>query len=400
MEKKTGGWARIAFLGIMTAMAPLSTDMYLPALPELQADFGITASMAQMSLTMTMVGMAAGQVIGGPVSDKMGRKIPLLLGMLLFTFASLMCFLVTDIYHFLAFRLLQGMAGAFGIVIARAIARDVCEGPELMRYFAILMMVNGLAPIIAPVFGGQILAFTDWRGIFAVLVLIGILQSIETVCFRESLPKEKRSATFTESFKSFPMLLRDTYFRGHCLLQCFVFGAFFAYIAGSSFLFQNVYGVSPQTYSYIFGGIGVGLLFSGSLPAKLAGTVREIVMMKWSLLIPAAGSLLLLAGFLLDAPIWYTIPILFITIIPLSVFGAASISLALSKQGKVSGSASALLGFFSMILGGVAMPLAGIAGDHTAVPMGILMVIGYAMAAVTFYTMIAPFHKRELHGRR
>lgn len=396
MEKR--GFGLIAFLGILTAIAPLSTDMYLPSLPELSAEFGITASMAQMTLTMTMVGMALGQVVGGPVSDKMGRKLPLLFGMAVFTLASLLCIFVSDIYHFLVLRFLQGFFGAFGIVVARAVARDVCQGPELMRYFAVLMMVNGLAPILAPVAGGQILAFTTWRGVFVALVVVGAVQVVETVFFRETLPKAKRSESFLESFKSFPMLLHDTYFRGHCLVQCFVFGSFFAYIAGSSFLFQNVYGVSPQVYSYIFGGIGVGLLLSGTLPARLAGTVREIVMLKYSLFIPAGGSLFLLAGFLMDAPIWYTVPVLFITIIPLSVMGAASVALALSKEGKVSGSASALLGFFSMILGGVCMPLAGIAGDHTAVPMGILMVAGYWLALLVFYKMIVPVHRREIRN--
>jgi len=392
--KQKQNWALIVLLGILTALAPLSTDMYLPALPELAGEFGIHASLTQLTLTMTTLGMAAGQLTGGPVSDKMGRRAPLLLGMAIFTAASTACFLASDIDHFLCFRFLQGFFGAFGIVIARAIARDVTEGPELMRYFAILMMVNGLAPILAPVAGGQILNFTTWRGIFAVLAVIGAALVLATFVFKETLPREKRNAGFFASFESFPMLLHDNYFRGHCLLQCFVFGAFFAYIAGSSFLFQNVYGVSAQTYSFIFGGIGVGLLLSGAMPARLAGTVPEIMMLRWSLLIPLAGSTALLAGFLCGAPIWYTVPVLFVTIIPLSVFGAASVSLALSKQGRVSGGASALLGFFSMILGAAAMPLAGVMGDASAIPMGVLMLAGYAAAYVTFQKAIVPQHKK------
>lgn len=388
------GFVLIAFLGMLTALAPLSTDMYLPSLPEMSAEFGITASMAQATLTMTMVGMALGQVVGGPVSDKMGRKVPLLVGLFVFTAASLACVFAADVYYFLFLRFLQGFSGAFGIVIARAVARDVTEGPELMKYFAILMMVNGLAPILAPVVGGQILMVTTWRGVFEALVVIGAVMLAGTVYFKETLPVERRSASFFESFQSFPMLMKNGYFRGHCLVQCFVFGSFFSYLAGSSFLFQNVYEVSPQGYSFIFGGIGVGLLLTGTIPAKLAGTVREITMMKYSLLIPAVGSVFLLAGFLLDESIWYTVPVLFITIVPLSVLGASSVALALAKEGKVSGSASALLGFFSMILGGVCMPLAGIAGDHTAVPMGILMVAGYVLALVTFYTAIVPEHKK------
>ena len=151
------------FLGIMTAMAPLSTDMYLPALPELGGDFGISASLTQLTLTMTMLGMAFGQIFMGPLSDRFGRKLPLLVGMIVFTAASAGACLSENITAFLVFRFLQGFSGASGIVIARAIARDVAEGPELTRFFAILMLVNGLAPIAAPVIGGQILRFTSWR---------------------------------------------------------------------------------------------------------------------------------------------------------------------------------------------------------------------------------------------
>lgn len=182
-------------------------------------------------------------------------------------------------------------------------------------------------------------------------------------------------------------------------MQCFVFGAFFAYLAGSSFLFQNIYHVSPQTYSFIFGGIGIGLLIVGMVPARLAGRVPDAALLRWSIAIPLAGSLLLLAGFLAAAPIWYTIPVLFVTIVPLSVMGTASFSLALSRQGKNAGSASALIGCAQMILGGVMMPVVGIAGDHTAVPMGIIMLTGYLLANIVFRKLIAPAHVGEKRRR-
>jgi DHA1 family bicyclomycin/chloramphenicol resistance-like MFS transporter len=146
-------------------------------------------------------------------------------------------------------------------------------------------------------------------------------------------------------------------------------------------------------YSLIFGGIGVGLMLAGMLPARLAGRVPDVVLLKYSILVPLAGSIFLLGGFLAEMPIWYTVLVLFITVVPLSVIGAASFSLALSRQGKNAGSASALIGFFSMILGGCMMPVVGIAGDHTAVPMGIIMVIGYALGVLCYYTMIAPAHR-------
>lgn len=392
MNARTRLWLTI-FLGIMTAIAPLSTDMYLPALPEVQADFAVSTSLVQLTLTMTTLGMALGQILAGPLSDLHGRRIPLFIGMLVFIGATLGCVLAEDIYLFLFFRFFAGFAGASGIVIARAIARDVCEGAELTRFFAVLMMVNGFAPIIAPVIGGQILLFADWRATFVLLTLIGVLLAGATLIYQETLPKERRSANMTDSLKKFPALLRDRYFLGHCLLQCFVFGAFFSYLSGSSFVFQNIYAVSPQVYSIIFAVIGAGLLLAGVLPARLAGRVPDIVMLKYAVLVPFVGSALLLLGFYFAAPLAVILVLLFLTVVPLSVMGAASFSLALSRQGKNAGSASALIGCFSMLLGACMMPVVGIAGDHTAIPMGIIMLTGYGLGTLVFYRMIVADYK-------
>ena len=385
-------WLTI-FLGVMTAIAPLSTDMYLPALPEVQTDFGVSTSLVQMTLTMTTLGMALGQILAGPLSDLVGRRRPLFVGMLVFIGATLGCVLAEDIYLFLFFRFCAGFAGASGIVIARAIARDVCEGAELTRFFAVLMMVNGFAPIIAPVIGGQILLFASWRATFVLLTLVGVFLAGAALIYQETLPQEARSANMTDSLKIFPMLLRDRYFLGHCLLQCFVFGAFFSYLSGSSFVFQNVYAVSPQVYSMIFAVIGAGLLLAGVLPARLAGRVPDVVMLKYAVLVPLFGSILLLAGFCLSAPLAVILVVLFLTIVPLSVMGAASFSLALSRQGKNAGSASALIGCFSMLLGACMMPVVGIAGDYTALPMGIVMLSCYGLGTAVFYGMIAAEHR-------
>ena len=365
MDTRSRFWLTV-FLGFMTAIAPLSTDMYLPALPEVQADFGVSTSLVQMTLTMTTLGMALGQILAGPMSDLLGQRRPLFIGMLVFIGATLGCVLAEDIHLFLFFRFCAGFAGASGIVIARAIARDVCEGAELTRFFAVLMMVNGFAPIIAPVIGGQILLFANWRAAFVLLTIIGVFLAGATLIYQETLPQEARSANMTDSLKKFLALLRNRYFFGHCLLQCFVFGAFFSYLSGSSFVFQNIYAVSPQGYSIIFAVIGAGLLLAGILPVRLARRVPDIVMLKYSVLVPLFGSVLLLAGFCFSAPLAVILVVLFLTIVPLSVMGTASFSLALSRQGKNAGSASALIGCFSMLLGACMMPLVGIAGDHTA----------------------------------
>ncbi|MBE6104881.1 MFS transporter, partial [Anaerovibrio lipolyticus] len=181
MSKPKSSFWLVIFLGIMSAMAPLATDMYLPALPVMQADYAISTSIVQMTLTMTMLGMSVGQVFAGPISDMKGRKLPLLLGMLVFMAVSVVCAVATNIWVFLAARFIQGFAGACGIVISRAIARDVCKGAELTKFFSILMMVNGLAPILAPVLGGQILAFGSWRHVFMVLAVIGFVMAGATV---------------------------------------------------------------------------------------------------------------------------------------------------------------------------------------------------------------------------
>ena len=379
----------------MTAMAPLSTDMYLPSLPVMQADFGISASLVQMTLTMTMLGMALGQIFAGPVSDYYGRKKPLVIGMAAFTAATIGCVLAENIMAFLCFRFVMGFAGASGIVVSKAIARDVCEGPELTRFFAMLMMVNGLAPILAPVIGGQILLFTTWRGVFVTLVAIGFVLLLATLVYKETLSPEKRLAGLKASFAKFPQLLKNRYFLGHCLLQCFAFGGFFAYISGSPFVFQNIFQVSPQAYSLIFGGIGVGLLVAGALPARLAGRVPEEKMLQTAMLISFFGSVLLFVGFWFEVGLAVILPILFFTITPLSVLGASSFSLALSRQGKNAGTASALLGFSSMILGGCMMPLVGIAGEHTAIPMCVMMIAGYGLGYFTYLLMVAPEHKQN-----
>jgi len=382
-----------AFLGMLAAMAPLSTDMYLPALPTMERSFGVGISLIQLTLTMTMLGMAVGQIVAGPLSDRLGRRRPLVVGMGLFTVASLGCVLASDIYIFLALRLLAGLAGAVGIVLAKAIARDVASGAELTRFIALLMMVNGLAPILAPVVGGQVLAFTSWRGIFVLLAVVGAALTIASWRFKETLPPGSRAASMSGSFKSFGSLLGDAYFRGHCLVQCFAFAGFFAYISGASFVFQNIYQVTPQTFGLIFGGIGVCILFVGAIPARMAGRIADTRLLRWSLAQSLVGALLILACAVLHAPLWAFLLALVVTIPMISMLSAASFAMGMRAHGMEAGSASALIGFFQMAAGGFMAPLVGMGGNANAMPMALIMVIGYALALVSFYLWIAPAHR-------
>ena len=382
------------FLGALAALAPLSMDMYLPALPILHSEFNVEASAIQLTLTMTMAGMAVGQILAGPISDRFGRKKPLIIGMLAFALSTFGCMTSNSIIIFLAFRLLQGLSGAFGIVIARAIARDECQGAELTKLFAMLMLVNGLAPILAPVIGGQILFFASWREIFLLLSIIGIVLLISSIGFKETLSVDMRASDVVSSFKNFSILMKDRYFLGHCLMQCFFGASFFTYIAGSSFLFQNIYGVSPQVYSAIFGGIGALIALSGTLPARFAGRVQDIKMLIWTIVQALIGSILFLCCVLFKMPMEATLAALVVTIPTMSVFGAASFSLAMRKNGNMAGSASALIGFFSMISGGLMAPLVSIGGSDNALPMAIIMLIGYICTIIVFIKMIYSKHHR------
>lgn len=378
----------IVFLGALTATGCLSTDLYLPALPEVQAEFGISTSAAQLSLTMVMLGMAAGQLVGGPLSDKMGRKKPLVAGMALFALSSWACGMSTSIGMLVFMRFIEGFSGSVGIVIARAVCRDISSGAGLLRLFSILMIINGIAPVLAPVIGGWLLRFMDWHGTFYVLTGIGLLLTLGTFLYRETLPQEKRITSVKLAFFSFPQLLKSSYFLGQCLISGFVFVSFYTYLAGSSFIFQGIYGLTPQEYSYIMAVNGTGLFLTGLIPAWLSHTVREETLLKWSLLIPLAFSIFLCAAFAVKASLWIVLPLLFITVVPLSVTETTSFAMALSRVGKNAGAASALIGFFTVALGGAAMPLAGIGGAETAVPVGVVMVLGYAVCTLVFYRMI------------
>ena len=383
----------MVFLGMLSAMAPLSTDMYLPALPVMTGAFGVGPSLVQLTLTMTMGGMAIGQLMAGPVSDYAGRRRPLVVGMLLFTLSTVGCVVSEDIFVFLVFRFVQGFTGAFGIVTARAVARDLYEGVELTKFFSLLMLVNGLAPILAPVIGGQILLWMSWRGVFVLLAVSGVLLTLSSFFCGETLPKENRIDNMAGSFKNFGVLMGDPYFRGQCLVQFFFFMTFFAYIAGSPFVFQNIYGISAQAYSFLFGGIGVAVSIAGTLPLRLAGRVPDDKVLRWTLWQGIGGSILFAVGCWQQVSFALLVAAL-LTVIPLvSVLGAVSFSMAMKSQGKQAGSASALLGFFSMLAGGLAAPLVGVSGDHDAMPMAFLMLIGSVAAYVSYRLYIAPAHR-------
>ena len=381
----------IIFLGLLTAVTPLATDMYLPSLPIMPGELQTSASNIQLTIGIMTIGIAFGQLFAGPISDVLGRKKPLIIGNLLCVIATMICAYAPTIEVLLLGRFLQGVTGSFGVVISKAIARDHASGPALIKLLASLMMVNGLAPVIAPLLGGQILIYETWRSIFIVLAGFSLLLLIGSFLFTESLPPAQRvEGGLQKAIHNYKTLLQDKAFLGQCGIQYFAFGAFFCYISGSSFVYQNIFHLNAQQFSYIFGINSCGIILASMISSRLSNVIKDYQLLQFSLSVLCIGSILFLSAMLLNMPFLVVTMILFFTVGMVSLFGAASFSMAMAEYGHLAGSASALLGFFSMVSAGIVSPIVGIAGSHTAIPMGITMTVCSAIALLCYYTYAKP----------
>ena len=379
----------VIFLGMLTAITPLATDLYLPALPIMPGELNTTASNIQMTIGVMTFGVAIGQLFGGPISDTMGRKLPLIIGNLLCVISGIICAYAPSIEILLLGRFLQGLTGSVGVVISKAIARDFASGQELTKLFALLMMVNGLAPVLAPLVGGQLLLFTTWRVIFVILALFSTILLVGSFLFRESLPKEKRiTGGIGTAVKNYIKLIKDKPFLGQTLIQLFAFGAFFSYISGSSFVYQNIFQLSAQEFSYLFGINSCGIILASAISGRISNVITSKQLLTFSLWQLTIGSLLFLVAMLLEWPLIPVTIILFFTVCTVSLFGSASFSMAMTSYGKMAGSASAILGFASMFAAGIVSPLVGIGGDHTGIPMGITMLVCAALSLLCLYVLV------------
>jgi L-glyceraldehyde 3-phosphate reductase len=359
-------------LGALTAIGPLSIDMYLPALPRLTRDLSTGAAQAQLTLTACLAGLAVGQVVAGPLSDALGRRRPLLAGVAIYVLASLLCVLAPTVEALIALRLVQGAAGAAGIVIARAVVRDLYDGPAAARFFTLLMLVNGLAPILAPVAGGQLLRVTPWPGIFGVIAAIGTALFLAAlVGLRETLPLGRRATGGARATGAiFRRLLTDRSFVGYALSGGLAFAAMFTYISGSPFVLQDIYGLSPQAYSLVFGANALGLVATGQLCGHLTTRVPLRRLLRTGLTVVALGGVTVLIAVSAGFGLGGVLPGLFLVVAGQGLILPTATALALSgRPAHVAGSASALLGLTQFAIGGAASPLAGLAGPHSSLPM-------------------------------
>ncbi|HEX6478943.1 MAG TPA: Bcr/CflA family multidrug efflux MFS transporter [Ktedonobacteraceae bacterium] len=376
----------VLILGSLSAFGPLSIDMYLPSLPSLSRDLGASASAAQLTLSACLLGLALGQVIAGPLSDTLGRRRPLLVGLVAYVLASLLCVVAPSISLLIGLRLVQGMAGAAGIVIARAIVRDKYSGIAAARFFSILMLVSGIAPIAAPIIGGLLLRFTSWRGVFIILAILVTLMLLAVITgLGETLPPEQRqSGELRTTLATFRRLLTDRLFVGYALSCGLSFAAMFSYISGSPFVIQDIYGLSPQAFSLIFGTNALGIALVGQVSGRLVGRVSPRRLLAGALTAVALGGVALLVVVIAHVGLLGILPTLFVVVASQGMVFPNATALALADHPHTAGSASALLGVLQFALGATLAPLVGVAGPTTALPMAIVIAFLGVSALTTF----------------
>jgi MFS transporter, DHA1 family, multidrug resistance protein len=377
-------------LGALSMFGPITTDLYLPGLPDVGDDLRVAESQVQVTLTACLIGLALGQAIAGPLSDSLGRRRPLLTGLALFVVASLGCAVAPSIVVLDLLRLVQGLCGAAGIVLARAIVRDHWSGVAAARIYAILMGAVSLGPILAPPIGAALLGVMDWRGLFVVLAGWGVLLLVSAAAWvRESLPPEaRRETSLLLTLRVGRRLLADRRFSGYTLASGLAFGALFSYISGSSFVYQDVYGVSTQAYGLLFALNGCGLLLGNVANSRLQDRFGPHRLLRRGMVGTLAGAALLTVSVLAGAGLAGLIVSLFIVVVSIGFVASNAVALALEPYGGAeAGTASALIGVIQFLIGALAAPLAGVAGE-SAVPMAIMMLAFAGASIVTLRAFV------------
>ncbi|EMH4162094.1 multidrug effflux MFS transporter [Pluralibacter gergoviae] len=368
-----------AILGLLTAIGPLCSDFYLPALPEIATHLSTSTTLTQLSLTSALIGLGLGQLFFGPLSDRIGRKVPLLISLLLFIVASVLCATTQNIYALIGWRFLQGFAGAGGSVLARSIARDNYHGTMLTQFFALLMTVNGIAPVVSPVLGGYISSHFDWRMLFWVMAGIGIALLIASQLFiRESLVEESDRISLWQTTK---IVLKNSRFMRYCLIQTFMLAGLFSYIGSSSFVLQNEYGLSAMQFSLLFGVNGIGLIISALIFSRLAHRHPAEKLMQNGLVLAVACAALTPLFAWMQLPVLALVALFFTVAFTSGIATIAGSEAMSAVKRQESGTASAILGMLMFLFGGIAAPLAGIGGE-TMLKMSLAILLNYGIALV------------------
>ncbi|WP_053364623.1 Bcr/CflA family efflux MFS transporter [Bacillus sp. FJAT-27251] len=401
MFQNPTGKERIALaflLSMLGMLGPFNIDMYLPSFPEIAHDLGVRASLVQLSLTACLIGLAIGQIVIGPISDANGRRKPLLVSIFLFALSSLLCALAPNITTFVVARFLQGFTASAGIVLSRAVVRDVFTGRELTKFFALLMVINSTAPMIAPMAGGALLLlpFASWNTIFYFLSMLGLL-IVWVMAFKlkETLPPEKRTpSSIKYSVHTMGSLFKDRSFIGYALTVGFIHGGSFAYVAGTPFVYQGIYQVSPQVFSILFGINGLAIVAGSFIIGRFSSFIDERRLLRIAVITAVTATSILLAMTVIKGPLASLVIPIFIYMTTMGMILTSSFTLAMKNQGHRAGSASAVLGLLPLTLGSIVSPLVGI-NETTAVPMGAALFVTSAMGAIAFFTLTKEAKTKE-----
>lgn len=391
------GRALPTVLLLLTVFGPISMDLYLPVLPALTTELGAAPSGAQLTITACLLGLALGQLLTGPVSDRYGRRTPLLVGVVAYVVTSALCALSPSIELLVAARFVQGLAGGVGIVIAQAAGRDLYSGGRLIRYYGRVTVLSGLAAVVGPLLGGQLARFTDWRGLFVFLALTGagILLAVARVA-RETLPPDRRtSGGLARTARDFRALFADRRFLGVVLVAGLTGAALFAYLSGATYVLQGVYGLTPQGYALAFGLNSAGFMVFGHLAGRWSERWSVHATLRVGLAMCLLGALGLLGVGLVGGPLAVVVASLFVMVSGVAVTTPPTTTLALEGYPHIAGTASAVLGTARFAIGGVAAPLVGLAGDAMMLPLGIVTATSMILAIAA----LSLLRRRDLPAR-
>jgi DHA1 family bicyclomycin/chloramphenicol resistance-like MFS transporter len=383
--------AIILIFGGLWTLGSFATDLFLPAMPAAADALGASESAIALSVTTFLIGLGLGQLIAGPVSDGRGRRPTLLVGLVVFTASALVCVFAPSVEVLIAMRLIQGMAAAFGLAIPNAMVTDYARGREAARLFSWIVIIGGVAPLVASLTGAQTLRLLGWRGPFVAMTAISVVALVSVALWLpESLPRERRSTGGVGAARhTMARLTRDGRFMGYTFTGAFVYMTFFAYLGGSSFVFQQQYGISPTTYSVLFAVNALGMLAAGQLNHRLLGRFSPRRLLAATLVAFAVAGVAVLVSALTGAfGIWGLAAPFFVIVAGMGIILPDLTALALSLHPEVAGAASAYFGGLRLGLGALAMPLIGIGGTVTATSMGV-MTAASALAALALFTVTA-----------
>ena len=385
----------LLILGGLSAFGPLSIDMYLPAFPAMAEDLGVSSEQIQLSLSVYFIGLASGQLVYGPLADRFGRRKPLLFGIGLFCVASLACALAPTLEWLLAARFAQALGGCAGMVVNRAVVRDLCEPIDAAKAFSQLMLIMGVAPILAPLAGTALLGLAGWASIFWFLTVFAGLFALAVYFFLpETLPPHMAPPPLRSAFGRYIGLLREPLFMFHALTGGVAMAGMFAYISGSPYVFLELYKVPVEQYAWLFGSIAACFILSAQLNSRLLRRWSQLALIRGTTFIYMLATVtLLLAAWLQVESLWLFLPPLVLSVAIISQVLPNASACALAGHGHQAGIASALMGTMQFAIAGITSAAVGMLHDNTAVPMaGVMAVCG-------LLTVVMAALARQANGR-